>query len=424
MARSTFAPLVVLPLVLLLSGCERTKSANPLSPTIAGPIAGVEISAPQPAQPASGSQVASTSQPISFVLANASTSGVRPLSYVLEIASDAGFANRVFSQTGISPSASGQTSFRLPQNLGAERTYYWRAKAEDGANASEFSGVASFRVYTPVVIGQPTLVSPADGATVSSARPGLQVTNASVSGPAGDIYYFFEVATNPTMTGTVASLEVPQGPGLTTFQPAGDLAFATRYYWRVRALDPGHLGPWSPVRSFVTSAAPVVVPPPSSGGGGGGSASPNDQVDLSGATIVLGPKNILSWPVTSTVTSTTAQTGALCISHTKLGQWPKTIFFGDANTLLEGNQWVFANIGGKWYGGAADWYRPGQACKDVNAHSIAGDAFYQDNMEPLRSWVPRTGETFAVMSTTPARAYPDMRTVDERTNVVLIKWGG
>jgi hypothetical protein len=113
----------------------------------------------------------------------------------------------------------------------------------------------------------------------------------------------------------------------------------------------------------------------------------------------------------------------MCIWHTKLGVWPSGIFFGDPNTLVEGNQWVLANINGRWYGGAAEWYRPGQACKDVTADNIARDAFYYDEQEPLRSWVPAVGEVFGLMSTTPARAWPHMRTLDERTNVVLVRWG-
>ena len=47
----------------------------------------------------------------------------------------------------------------------------------------------------------------------------------------------------------------------------------------------------------------------------------------------------------------------LCIYHTKLGQWPSGIFFGDPYTLLEGNQWVVANIGGRWGGSiSAAWF--------------------------------------------------------------------
>ena len=99
--------------------------------------------------------------------------------------------------------------------------------------------------------------------------------------------------------------------------------------------------------------------------------------------IVLGPAGVASWPQTSTVTSTKAVDHELCINHTMLGQWPTTPFFGDPSTPLEGNQWVFANIGGRWYGGAADWYRPGQACKDVTASNIGSDAFLQLGAAPL-----------------------------------------
>jgi len=408
--------------ILGMAACERTKSANPLSPSIAGPIAGVEISAPQPVQPSAGSQVASDTQPISLVVQNAKTTGVRPLTYVFEIASDSGFATKVFSQTGVTPGTNGQTSVRLPQNLSAERTYYWRSKADDGANASGFSAPTDFRVYTPVIIQAPAPIGPGDGVTTATPKPTLEVSNAAVAGPAGPLSYLFEVATDGAMANKVVSVEVGQQNGRTSYTVPSDLNPSTRYFWRVRAFDAGHVGPYSTVRSFVTPAIVVVVPVPPPTGGGGPQAG--DQIDLSQSTIVLGPANIGAWPVTSTISSATAQTGGLCINHTKLGQWPRTIFFDDPNTLLEGNQWVFALINGRWYGGAADWYRPGQACKDVTAQSIGGDAFYSPSQEPLHSWVPRPGEQIGVMSTTPARAYPAMKTVDERTNIVLIRWGG
>ena len=42
---------VLLSLALAASACETSKSANPLSPSVAGPIPGVEISAPKPLEP-------------------------------------------------------------------------------------------------------------------------------------------------------------------------------------------------------------------------------------------------------------------------------------------------------------------------------------------------------------------------------------
>ena len=86
-------------------------------------------------------------------------------------------------------------------------------------------------------------------------------------------------------------------------------------------------------------------------------------VDLAHVVYLKGP-NVANWPQTSTITNAYHGGGQLCIFHTKLGQWPKGNFF-ETPGALEGNQWVLANIGGTWYAGAADWYRPGQACKNV-----------------------------------------------------------
>lgn len=165
-----------------------------------------------------------------------------------------------------------------------------------------------------------------------------------------------------------------------------------------------------------TPPAPTPPPPPPT-------PVSNDAIDLNNVTVVLGPANVGSWPQTSTVTGTVSVDHSLCIYHSKLGVWPSGQFFDDPYTLLEGNQWVVANIGGRWFAGAADWYRPGQACKDVTADTIGRDAFYNPNQEPLHSWVPRVGEEFGLFSTTPARMWPYMRTLDERSNVVIARWG-
>jgi hypothetical protein len=159
---------------------------------------------------------------------------------------------------------------------------------------------------------------------------------------------------------------------------------------------------------------PQPPPPPPS-------PSSPDAIDLTNVPVVLGAQNIASWAITSTVTGTKQIDHWLCVNHTKLGQWPTGPFFGDPNTLLEGNQWVVAKIHGQWMAGAADWYRPGQACKDVTQVGMGADSFY--NWEPLKSWVPQVGEEFGLFASTPARMWPIMRTLDERTNVVLVRWG-
>src|SRR5512143_1893767 len=50
--------------LVLAAGCEAKKSSNPLSPTVAGPIPGVVISAPVLIEPAQGFKFKVSQQPI------------------------------------------------------------------------------------------------------------------------------------------------------------------------------------------------------------------------------------------------------------------------------------------------------------------------------------------------------------------------
>ena len=88
MKRSLSRIALVLAAMLPLAACESTKSANPLSPTVAGPIPGVTITAPKPLEPGNGWELKADKQPLTLLIENASSNGVRPLSYVVEIATD------------------------------------------------------------------------------------------------------------------------------------------------------------------------------------------------------------------------------------------------------------------------------------------------------------------------------------------------
>lgn len=160
--------------------------------------------------------------------------------------------------------------------------------------------------------------------------------------------------------------------------------------------------------------APAPPPPPPSPA----PPPPADELNLNTVNIVLGP-DVRSWPQTSTIIGARTGGSQLCINHTHLGRWP-TVGFFDTGAPIEGNQWVFANIGGTWYGGAGEWIRPGQECKAVDADTIGVDAFA--GRPGLGSWRPRPGEVFGVMVSTPARAWPSMRTIDHRSNIVFVRW--
>jgi len=244
-----------------LAACEQVKSSNPLSPDIAGPIAGVNISVPQLMTPAQGAQIA-LGQPVSVVVQNATTNGVRPLSYEFDLAADAAFQTILFTKSGITPGGNGQTTFTVTVNL-TPATYYWRVHAQDGANTGAYA-TSNFTVYIPVIIQAPVPASPANGSNVTSTSPTLVVTDSARSGPAGPISYVFQVATDPNVTNIVAAGQVAETSAQTSYALSG-LSNSTTFYWRVQAMDPSHVSPYSVTTSFATPAA--AAPPPSSSQG-------------------------------------------------------------------------------------------------------------------------------------------------------------
>src|SRR4029079_4398779 len=125
-------------LTCTLAGCEAQKSSNPLSPSVAGPIAGVNITAPKLVEPAQGFKYKESQQPIKLVIENATTNGVRTVSYMFEVASDPDYNNKVYARSGVPAGDNGRTSVQIDR-LDLGRAYYWRAKADDGAKASHIS---------------------------------------------------------------------------------------------------------------------------------------------------------------------------------------------------------------------------------------------------------------------------------------------
>ena len=257
-------------------GCEAVKSANPLSPSVAGPIPGVVISEPKLLEPGSGWELDNATQPIRLLVENASTNGQRPLSYTFQLASDAQFTNLVFARGGVAPGDGGRTSIQMTDRLPTGRSFFWRARAEDGANTGPYSAAVSFSIITPVVIDVPTPVEPVGGATISSTKPSFKIRNPSVSGPAGQIVLIVHVANDEAFGSLVAIYSVPAQGTETHFAPALELPYDRTFFWRVRAYDSGPSGvnsAWSATQAFRTPAVPPPppAPPPDGGGGGGGS---------------------------------------------------------------------------------------------------------------------------------------------------------
>lgn len=267
-------PALLLGVLVLSTGCERVKSATPLSPSLAGPIAGVTISPPPPVEPAAGRQYRDSEQPLTIVFGNAESNSVRPFTLTFQIAADAEFSSPVYSQSGIQPSPDGINRVLLPSRLQAGRVYHWRVKGDDGANASEWSAAVPFAVLQPVVIGVPEPLAPVGGARVTTASPQLRVRNGVSTGPHGPLQYHFQASTSPAFSGLVGNHSVPAGSGETTLTvpAAAGLAPDSVVYWRVRiADDEGNIGAWSRTESYrtplVQAPPPPQIPPPGDRGG-------------------------------------------------------------------------------------------------------------------------------------------------------------
>ena len=263
-SRNALGGLTALVAMICLVGCESAKSANPTAPSVAGPIPGVNITAPRPLEPYAGSTLVFDGEPMTLLIENAGTSGARTIWLQLEVAADTSFQQIVHQADQISLGGNGRTSYRLPAPLGAGYTYYWRTRAVDGANTGPYSSVSNFNVVPPVVIDAPVAIAPSGKITTN--KPEFKVTNGAISGTTGVVYRFEVSLTGDFSTMVAIVTVVPNGSGSTTMT-IGDLPYKTTYYWRVRGSDGSKESPYSNTQAFTTPDAPA--PPPTPPGGGG-----------------------------------------------------------------------------------------------------------------------------------------------------------
>jgi hypothetical protein len=261
------------------AACEQTRSHTPLSPLIAGPLNGVNITQPALLEPEANRRFKPSQQPITLVMENPASTSPRPYTLRIELSADAQFSTAVASRDGLAPGANGRTSFQIPDALPAGRIYYWRVRAEDGANTGAYSAPRAFEVLEPVVIGAPIPRSPIGSGRITTRRPTLTVANATVTGPHLPIRYHWEVATDQSFGNRVVFEETQAGALETPLTVPSDLATNTMYYWRVRVTDSEVTGNWSVTEAFQTPLA-------ASGGGTGPSLPPGNCATNNGDALV------------------------------------------------------------------------------------------------------------------------------------------
>ena len=202
---------LVLP-VLLTAACSSSDATapTPTSPTsVAAPErATVSSTVPRPTSPTAGSTIAFASQPVRLVVINAASTAPTAPTYKFQVATDEAFSNIVYARDGVAPGADGQTALTIDRLAGNTR-YYWRALIVAAGENGPLSAPATFSVGPQVVIQAPGLTSPGAGESVNET-PTLTVAAAQRTGPAGDLFYRFEVSENAGFTSIIYSAVVQE----------------------------------------------------------------------------------------------------------------------------------------------------------------------------------------------------------------------
>ena len=186
--------LATLALCVAVGGCEANKSRNPLSPTVAGPIAGVTITAPKPLEPVNNQTLtagrgrhAADRERVDD--AASARSGCR-----WRLPATAASRTRSTSPTRCrrGPADARRTRCRSrcrPPGHGTTGTFA-RSTAPTPAS-SRRRPASSCRTRSSSAI--PTVAYPASGATIDTVTPDLTVTNGAATGSlAGPVSYRFD----------------------------------------------------------------------------------------------------------------------------------------------------------------------------------------------------------------------------------------
>lgn len=385
--------------ILLVCGALTACAQSPVTPT--GPVT---LTTASLTSPSNGAAIANLSQPVTLTIANATVASSDAVTYTFEVSNDVTFASKVVTQD-VSQGTGGTTSLKLG-TLTAGTDYYWRTRTSAGGTVGVFTAPLKFTIGPAITVQAPAPFSPANGAVNQGQKPTLTVTNAARTGPVTTMTYRFEVSKVSTFTTIAQSASVTETATRTAWTPSTNLDGGTTYYWRVQVVEgsSGITSSYSTTQSFTT----MVV------------------IDLTRANYQRFV-NIANWPITNTIIEVDQDGspfanpgGYMCINHTKRGLWPTSDFFGDPGTQVESNQWYFAFIGGTWYAGSGENMRPNQICKQGQmSEAIGPDGTWGG---PMDTWAPRAGELVGYMMTTPARFWPAMKTLDERSNVIVQPW--
>jgi hypothetical protein len=397
-------------LLALTTACTKASPTRPSEASAAGTTAvavdavtGITLTAPTAVSPTVNQQFKYAEQPLTLTVKNAVSTGTTAKTYSFEVATDAAFANKVYSKDGVAE-GSGQTSVKIDVLPGpAAKSYFWRAHAVVGSQVGPSSNASGFGVGPQVVLGTPVQVSPAANGTVGG-NPTLTVNNVTRSGSPTVIVYRFEVSTSTSFASPIAVATANEQGGGTTSATINTNLGNGNYFWRVSATDSG-----SGVTSGFSGTSPFTV----------------QLFNLQTANVWDNPPDFKSWAETSQITNITFTDSAILVDFDKRdgpGRWPD-VGFGDG--ALEYTLGMCVNISGEWNCSATVqfWYG-----RDLEASGrpdeIGINWWYDQRWGHLLGYQPACGETVGIYAAAGNLRDSGNVIAKERTNIVLMPFCG
>jgi hypothetical protein len=397
-----------LALLAVSTACTKASPTRPSEGTstsqgasVTDAVTGVTLTTPSPVTPTANQQFKNVEQPVTLTVKNAVTSGTTALTYTFEVASDSGFATKVFSKEGV-VAGSGTTSLKIDK-LTPNKSYFWRARAQSGSLAGPYSEARGFGIGPEVILAQPTHVDPQPNATVGE-QPTLNVNNVARSGPNGPIFYRFEIAETAAFSSLVYSATVSERTDRpsTTHDVTIKLVEKT-YFWRVIATDPANA-----VTSVASAPSPMAVQP----------------FSLLQATILDSPDNFAFFAETAKITTLIMGPYGINVDFTKKNgpdRWPDIYppgFAGPIQYCL-GMAW---KIDGHWYASAPIemWNERPEGGGPPQEYAL--NWFYNPvRWAPMTFHQPQPGETIGFFVVAgDVRGFNSNQKYQERSNVVLV----
>jgi hypothetical protein len=369
--------------VCSLVACEKKSPTAPdtggVTPSAASADArsGVTQAAPQPVSPADNANIAYAKQPITFTVANGlNTVAGKNLTYTFEIATDASFTTIVSGQSEVAEGSNNRTSVSIPA-LGADATYYWRARTVVNGIGGPNSKPRSFRIGPVVLIQAPVNNQPQNGST-TGIPVALSVNAAQRQGPAGPLQYEFELSLSPSFNTIVHQQIVPE-QGNVTFANISNVNQGVTYYWHARAIDQLNelTTGWSNTREFTPQS-----------------------FDPRTAVFHDNPPDIGHWPQGARITSIVFTPHAIEVDFDRRSgpnRWPDVTPPGWSGSL-QYTLGMCMNVNGKWNCSAVVQFWHERSLSDSGPPSdIAFEWFYDGGRwKDLHLRQPADGETVAL----------------------------